>query len=131
LISCLVSLTNETYEPMVDESKSCFNVPLHVDLDLNENIANTNPLVELHMFGYFFIMEDIHHIENYFLKEIYLSSHHFIPPFFTCVKKEASCVNSSSNFFVVDQEEGFPVDNGTLWITLMVMSGSYFPISYF
>jgi hypothetical protein len=130
-ISCLVYLASETYESMDEESKSCFNVPLHVDLDLNENIANTNPLVELHMFGYFFIMEDIHHIENYFLKEIYLSSHHSIPPFFPFVEKEASCVNSSSNFSVVDQEEGFPFDNGTHRVTLMVMLGYYFPISYF
>jgi hypothetical protein len=132
LISCLVSLTNETYEPVDEESKSCFNVPSHVDLDLNENVENTNGLVGLHMSGSFFTMGDIDQIENYFLEEAYVSSHHSIPPFFPCDEKETSCVvNSSSYFFVVDQEEGFPVDNGTLWVTPMVMSGSHYPISSF
>ena len=44
LISCLVYLTNETYEPLNEESKSCSNVPLHVDLDLNKNVENANGL---------------------------------------------------------------------------------------
>jgi len=56
LISCLVSLTNETYEPQNEESKSCFNVPLHVDLNLNENVENIDGLVRLHMFGFLFTM---------------------------------------------------------------------------
>jgi hypothetical protein len=104
---------------------------LHDDLDLNENIENTNGLVGLHMSGSFFTMGDIDQRETYFSEEAYVSSHHSIPPFFPCDEKEASCVNSSSYFFVVDQEEGFPVDNGTLHVTLMVMSGSPYPISSF
>jgi hypothetical protein len=83
------------------------------------------------MFGSFFTMGDIDQRENYFLEEAYVSSHHSIPPFFPCDEKETSCVNSSSYFFVVDQEEGFPVDNGTLRVTPMVMSGSHYPISSF
>jgi hypothetical protein len=91
-----------------EESKSCLNVPLHVDLDLHENVENTNGLVGLHMSGYFFTMGDIDQRENYFLEEIYVSSHHSIPPFLPCDEKETSCVvNSSSYFFVADQEEGF------------------------
>jgi hypothetical protein len=50
LISCLVSLTNEIDQLVDEESKSCFKVPLHVDLDLNENVVNANPLVGPHMF---------------------------------------------------------------------------------
>jgi hypothetical protein len=60
LISCLVSLTNETYEPVDEESKSCFNVPFHADLDFNEKVENANGLVGLHMFGYLFTMGDIY-----------------------------------------------------------------------
>jgi hypothetical protein len=46
-------------------------------------------------------------------------------------EKETSCVvNSISNLFVVDQEEDFLVDNGTFWVTPMVMSGSHYPISF-
>jgi hypothetical protein len=131
LISCLVSLTNEIDELVDEESKSCFNVPLHDDLDLNENVENTNGLVGLHMSGSFFTMGDIDQIENYFWKNICI-----LPPlhspFLPCDEKETSCVvNSSSYFFVVDQEEGFPVDNGTLRVTPMVMSGSHYPISSF
>jgi hypothetical protein len=44
--------------------------------------------------------------------------HLFLP----CDEKETSCVeNSISYFSVVDQEEGFPIDNGTLQVTPMVM----------
>jgi hypothetical protein len=100
-------------------------------LDLNENVENANGLVGLHMSGYFFTMGDIDQIENYFLEETYVSSHHSIPPFFPCDEKRASCVNSSSYFSVVDQEEDFPIDNGTLRVTPMVMSGSHYPISSF
>jgi hypothetical protein len=100
LISCLVSLTNETYELVDEESKSCFNVPLHVDLDLNENVENANGLVGLHMSGSFFTMGDIDQIENYFLEETYVSSHHSIPPFFPCDEKETSCVVNSSSYFL-------------------------------
>jgi hypothetical protein len=115
-----------------EESKSCFNVSLHVDLDLNENVENANGLVGLHMSRSFFTMGDIDQRENSFSEEIYVSSHHSIPPFLPCDEKETSCVvNSSSYFSVVDQEEGFPIDNGTLWVTLMVMSGSHYPISSF
>jgi hypothetical protein len=70
-----------------EESKSCFNVSLHVDLDLNENVENVNGLVGLHMSGFFFTMGDIDHIDNYFSEEIYVSSHHSIPPFFLVTKK--------------------------------------------
>jgi hypothetical protein len=87
LISCLVSLTNETYELVDEESKSCINVSLHVDLDLNENVENSNGLVGLHMSGSFFTMGDIDQRENYFSEEIYVSSHHSIPPFFLVMKK--------------------------------------------
>jgi hypothetical protein len=54
LINFLVSLTNETCEQLNEEYKSCFNDPLHVDLDLKENVENENCLVRLHMFGCFF-----------------------------------------------------------------------------
>jgi len=93
LISCLVSLTNETYE-LVDEGyKSCFHVPLHDDFDLNENIVNDNGLVEICISVPFFTRGDIDHRENPFSEEAYVSSHHSIPPFFPCDGKEASCVN--------------------------------------
>jgi hypothetical protein len=66
-------------------------------------------------------MGDIDQIDNYFSEETYVSSHHFIPPFFPCDEKETSCViNLSSYFSIADLEEGFPVDNGTLQVTLMV-----------
>jgi hypothetical protein len=91
-----------------EESKSCFNVPLHVDLDLNENVENANGLDGLHMSGYFFTMGDIDQIENYFSEETYVSSHHSIPPFFPCDEKETSCVvNSSSYFSVVPKRRVF------------------------
>jgi hypothetical protein len=132
LISCLVSLINETHESMDEESKSCFNVSSHVDLDLNKNVENVNGLDGLHMFGFFFTMGYIDQIENYFSEESYVSSHHSIPPSLPCDEKETSCVVSSSSiFFVVSQEEDFPVDNGTLQVTSMVMLGSHYPISYF
>jgi hypothetical protein len=130
-ISCLVSLTNETYEPMDEVSKSCFNVPLHDDLDLNENIVNTKGLVGLYMSGYFFTIQDIDQRENSFSEEAYVSSHHSIPPFFPCDEKEDSFVNSSSDFYVVDQEEDFHADNGALQITPMIMPGSHYPPSSF
>jgi len=66
---------------------NCVLMFLYVDLDLNKNIVNTNLLVELHMSGYFFIMGDIDQIENYFLEEEYVSSHHSIPLFFSCDEK--------------------------------------------
>jgi hypothetical protein len=49
-----VSLTNETYELVDEESKACSNVPLQDDLDLNENIENINGLVGIHMSRSFF-----------------------------------------------------------------------------
>jgi hypothetical protein len=131
LISCLVSLTHEIYQLVDEESKSCFNVPLHDDLDLNENIENTNGLVGIHMSRSFFTIWDIDQREIFFPEEAYVSSHHSIPPFFPCDEKEGSYLNSSSDFSVVDQEEGFHVDNGTLQVTLMVMSSSHYPISFF
>jgi hypothetical protein len=54
LILFLVSLTNETYQRVGEEFKSCLNATLHIDLDLNENVENNNGLVGLHMFGSFF-----------------------------------------------------------------------------
>ena len=60
---------------MDEESKSCFNVPLHADLDLNENIENINGLYGLHMSRPFFTMGDIDQRENYFSEEAYISSH--------------------------------------------------------
>jgi hypothetical protein len=62
LISCLVFLASETSESVDEESKSCSNVPLHADLDLNENVENANGLDGLHMSGYFFTMGDIDQI---------------------------------------------------------------------
>jgi hypothetical protein len=60
-------------------------------------------------------MGDIYHKENYLLEEAYVYSHQSIHPFSLCDEKKTSCVvNSSSKFFVVDQEESFLVDNGTL-----------------
>jgi hypothetical protein len=132
LISCLVSLASETYESVYEESKSYSNVLLHVDLDLNENVENDYGLDELHMSGYLFTMGDIDQIEKYFSEETYVSSHHSIPPYLPCDEKETSCVVTlSSNFYVASQEEIFHVNNGTLWVTSMVMSGSHYPISYF
>ena len=142
-LSCLVFVSNETYELVDEEPKSCFNVYLHVDWglhenvknvnwDLHENVKNVNDLVGLGPYGYFFTMGDIDHIENSFSEEVYVSSHHSIHHFIPCDEKETSCVvNSSSNFLVADQEKVFPVDNGTLWVPPMVMSGSHYPISYF
>jgi hypothetical protein len=105
---------------------------IYVDLDLNENIENVYGLVELHMSGYLFTMGDIDKKENYFLEEPYVSYHHSIPPFLPCDEKRTSyVVNLSSYFFVADQEKGFTVDNGTLRVVPMVMSGSHYPISYF
>jgi hypothetical protein len=72
LISYLVSITNETYDPMYEEFKSCFKVSLHADLHLNENVENANGLVGIHMSGYFFTMGDIDH--RYFWKK------HMYPP---------------------------------------------------
>jgi hypothetical protein len=115
-----------------EEYKSCFNVPLHVDLDLNEHVVNVNGLYGLNMSGSFFTVGDTDQIKKYFLEKSYVSSHHSIPPFFLCDEKETPCVvNSSLDFFLVTQEEDFPVDNGTLWVTLMVMSSSYYPLASF
>jgi hypothetical protein len=100
LISFLVSLTNETYESMDEKSKSCFNLSSHVDLYLNENDENFNGLDGLHMSRYLFTMGDIDQRENSFLEEIYVSSHHSIPPFFLCDEKETSCVVNSSSIFL-------------------------------
>ena len=55
LISSLVFLINETHKSMDEESKSCFNVPLHVDLDLHENVENVNGSNGLYMSGYFLL----------------------------------------------------------------------------
>jgi hypothetical protein len=91
-----------------EESKSCSIVPLHVYLDLNENVENSNGLEGLHMSRYFFTTGNIDQIENYFLEETYVSSHHSVPPYLPCDKKDTSCVViPSSYFFVVSQEEGF------------------------
>jgi hypothetical protein len=69
LISCLVSLINETHKSMDEKSKSCFNLSSHVDLDLNENVENVNGLDGLHMSGSFFTVGDIDQIENYFFRK--------------------------------------------------------------
>jgi hypothetical protein len=132
LISSLVSLINETNKSMDEKSKSCFNLSSHANLDLNEHVENVNGLDGLHMFGSFFTMGDTNQIENYFSEKSYVSSHHCIPPFFLYDEKETSCVvNSSSYFCVASQEEDFPVDNGTLRVTPMVMSSSHYPLSSF
>jgi hypothetical protein len=61
-----------------------------------------------------------------------VSSHHVIAPFFPCDEKETSCVvNSSLYFSIANQEEGCFAKNGILQVTLMVMSRSHYPISYF
>lgn len=105
---------------------------LYVDLDLNENVENANGLDRLRMSGSFFTMGDTDQIEKKNSEETYVSSHHSIPPYFPCDKKETSCVViPSSYFFVAAQEEGFHADNETLWVTLMVMSGFHYPISIF
>jgi hypothetical protein len=102
LISCLVSLANEMYDSMDEESKSCSNVPLHVDLDSNENVENGNGLDGLHMFGSFFTMGDIDQIDFFFFsEETYVSSHHSTPPYIPCDEKETSCVVVPSSYFSV------------------------------
>jgi hypothetical protein len=84
------------------------------------------------MSRYFFTMGDIDQIENYFSEETYVSFHHSILTCLPCDEKETSCVVSSSSYFsVVDQEEAFSSDNETLQVTLMVMLGSHYHISYF
>jgi hypothetical protein len=81
------------------------------------------------MYGYLFTMGDIDQIENYFSEETYVSSHHSIPPYLHCYEKETFCVvYSSSDFSMASQEEDFSFDNGTLWVTLMVMEVSHYPI---
>jgi hypothetical protein len=43
------------------------------------------------------------------------------------VEKETSCLeNSSSYFSIANQEEGLSTDNGTLQVTPMVILGSHF-----
>jgi hypothetical protein len=59
LISCLDFVTNEIGQLVDEESKSCFNIPLHDDLDLNENVENNNSLHGIHMSRFFFTMGDI------------------------------------------------------------------------
>jgi hypothetical protein len=84
------------------------------------------------MSGYLFTIGDIDQIDNYFLEQSYVSFHHSFPPFLPCEEKETSCVVSSIlYFFVVVQEEDFPIDNGTLQVTPMVMLRSHCPLSYF
>jgi hypothetical protein len=62
-------------------------------------------------------MGDIDQRENYFLEEIYVSSHHSIPHLFPCDEKETSCVeNLSSYFSAANQEEIVSTDNETFWI---------------
>jgi hypothetical protein len=87
LISCLASLTNQTHESMDEKYKSHFNISSHVDLDLNENVENSNGLDGLHMSGYLFTVRDIDQRENYFLEESNVSSHQSIPPFSLCDEK--------------------------------------------
>jgi len=60
-----------------DESKLCLNVTLHVDLDSHENFEDISDLVEQHMFGYFFTIEDIDQREQDFLRRIIC----ILPPF--------------------------------------------------
>jgi len=80
---------------------------------------------------FYLLWGNINKIENYFLEEALVSSHHSIPTFLPCNEKVTSCVvNSISNLFVFDQEEDFLVDNGTFWVTPMVTSGSHYPISF-
>jgi hypothetical protein len=38
LILCFISLTNETYHLVDEESKSCLDTTLHANLDLHENV---------------------------------------------------------------------------------------------
>jgi hypothetical protein len=56
LILHLTYLTNETYQLMDEESKSCLNFPLHAELNLHENVEIVNGLVKIHMSRYLFIM---------------------------------------------------------------------------
>jgi len=78
----LISLSNEQYQLVDEESKSCLNANLHVDLDSQEDDGDDHDLFEQHMFGTLFTMEDIDQREHAFLDETYVSSHHSIPPFF-------------------------------------------------
>jgi hypothetical protein len=55
----LISLSNEQDQLVSEESKSCVDASLHVDLDSHEDVEDTNDLVEQHMFGYFFTLGDI------------------------------------------------------------------------
>jgi hypothetical protein len=59
LISCLVFLSSKTYGSLDEESKSCSNVPLHVNLDLSDNVENANDLDGIHISVTFFTMGDI------------------------------------------------------------------------
>jgi hypothetical protein len=74
-----------------EESKSFLNATLHANLELYENVENTNDLVGIHMTGSFFTMGDIDQTKNFFPGEAYVSSHHSIPPFFHCDEKETLC----------------------------------------
>jgi hypothetical protein len=104
----LISLSNEQDQLVDEESKSCLNATLHVDLDSHENLKDTNDLVEQHTFGPFFTLEDIDQRGHDFLEESYVSSHHSIPPFFLSDDKETSCVvNLSSYFSVADKRKDF------------------------
>jgi hypothetical protein len=59
LILYIISLTNKTNQLGDEESESCLNVTLQADLNLHENVENTNDLVGLHMSRYLFTMGDM------------------------------------------------------------------------
>jgi hypothetical protein len=127
----LIYLSSEQDHIVNDESQSCLDVILHADSDSREDVENTNDLVGQRMFGSLFTMEDIDQREHIILEEVYVSSHHSIPPIFPSDEKETSCVVKLTSYFsIVDTEEGFPVDNETLQLTPMVMLDSHFSILY-
>jgi hypothetical protein len=103
---------------------------LHADLDSHENDEDTNDLVEQHVFGSFFTMVDIWIITEHIFSELRIC---ILPPFhspiFNSDAKETSCVvNLSPYFSIANTEQGFPTNNETLRVTLMVMLGSRCPI---
>jgi len=65
-ILLLISSFNEQDQLVDEESKSCLNTNVHVNLDLHENFESTNDVVEQRRFGTFFTLEDLDKREHDF-----------------------------------------------------------------
>jgi len=90
------------------------------DANIHDDGRDINDLVEQHMFGPFFTLEDTHLIEHIFLEEFYASSHPSIPLVFHSIEEEKSCKLQFKSDSPIDvMVEVCSIYNETLWVTPM------------